>query len=355
MQIPVRHASPVVFRQRLHVFWIDLRTQSVNEVAGGGSTFMGYRHKLTLKHTSLRLDGKWTAAQEISLPKGTADSDHMRGVVTDYFDMNKLKELQLLQELQESKELKKLEESAGTRRENQEKRQTRILALRRSLLARLQLVHWTKNPVDDYTLTGPNWESVYPEVDDSGLVIVARNFRLVAGVNLFRRTTRSLADVTPAPRTRARKHTPLLSTKVDGSTRSLYYGKPLTWYAAPNAFANLVLEDDRIAMFDGEYGLPNDSKLQNHVHKPRNKIAELSGVTDLLAISGSLGDAIVQAGADAILVERHRPALVPLYLRLPWVGTPIPIEPMRTDITRPPRSSLVAPRSLKARTAWKSY
>ena len=87
VQIPVRHASPVMYRKRLYLFWTEIRSQSVNEVVNGSSVFIGYRHKLTLKYTSLRLDGKWTAPQEIQLPKELDDSDHMAGVVTDYFQV----------------------------------------------------------------------------------------------------------------------------------------------------------------------------------------------------------------------------------------------------------------------------
>ena len=276
VQIPVRHASPVVYRKPV-LFWTEIRSQSVNEVVKGSSVFIGYRHTLTLKYTSLRLDGKWTAPQAIQLPKDLDDSDHMAGVVTDYFRF-------------------RIEDQPDPIAK----------AILRVDQGRLKRVRHTRNPIEDYTLTGPNWEMVFPDALDSGLFLVMRNFRLVVEVGLFRHFARKVSDVSHVHRIRTpRPMRFLLSTKVDGGKTGLYYGSPTHWYASRNAFANLVLEDERIDMFDGEYGGQHDTGLKAHVHHPKNKIAELSDVGNLLAISGAISNAIVQAGPDAILVRRQ--------------------------------------------------
>lgn len=269
VQIPVRRASPVMYENRLLVFWIEVRTQSVNEVSGGGSNFTGYRHKLTLKYTSLRLDGKWTPPQEIQLPKNMDDSDHMAGTVTDYFE--------------------------------------NFAIFHNVGPPRLKLVPHTTNPIDDYTLTGPNWDTPYPDATTTGLVVVLRNFRLVTDIGLFQRVALPRSDVAHAYRIhRPKPQRFLLSTKKIGASTGLYFGSPLRWYAGRTAFANLVLEEDRILQFDREYGSVNDLHLDAHLHAPKREIATLGEVTGLLAISGSIQDLLIQAHTDLLLVRRQR-------------------------------------------------
>jgi hypothetical protein len=70
-RIPVRHVSPVVFDGRLHVFWNEIATTPQNAVNDGQSRFVGYSHRYGLKCTSLRLDGQWTPAENIS-PRGAS-------------------------------------------------------------------------------------------------------------------------------------------------------------------------------------------------------------------------------------------------------------------------------------------
>ncbi|MCA9549797.1 MAG: hypothetical protein KC933_07170 [Myxococcales bacterium] len=83
-KIPVREVAPVVYRGRLHVFWVELQTRSVSSVQGGGSVFLGYDHTVRLKFTTLRLDGTWSPAQDVAL-KAWPSADH--GVVADRFEM----------------------------------------------------------------------------------------------------------------------------------------------------------------------------------------------------------------------------------------------------------------------------
>lgn len=67
VQIPVKIVSPIVFKNRLYVFWITYTTQQKNKVETGNSTFTGYHHKMTLEYTMLRIDGEWTPPQKVKL------------------------------------------------------------------------------------------------------------------------------------------------------------------------------------------------------------------------------------------------------------------------------------------------
>jgi hypothetical protein len=71
LQIPVREVSPVVFLGRLVVFWVEITTQPDQD----GTGFAGYRHRLALKFSTLKLDGSWTAPQPVELPVGRESID----------------------------------------------------------------------------------------------------------------------------------------------------------------------------------------------------------------------------------------------------------------------------------------
>ena len=68
VQITSRNVSPVVYQGRLQVFWIDITTKPQNQIASGASTFVGYRHQMSLSFTTYRPDGTWTAPQKVTLP-----------------------------------------------------------------------------------------------------------------------------------------------------------------------------------------------------------------------------------------------------------------------------------------------
>jgi hypothetical protein len=67
LQIPAKKVSPIVFDSRLYVFWVETTTRPINDFAGGGTTFRGYRHSVRTKFTQLRLDGKWSAPQTLKV------------------------------------------------------------------------------------------------------------------------------------------------------------------------------------------------------------------------------------------------------------------------------------------------
>ena len=67
VQIPVRKVAPIVFNGTLYLLWTEITTQSQSTFTDGNSQFTGYRHKISLKFSSLRLNGSWTAPQAVDL------------------------------------------------------------------------------------------------------------------------------------------------------------------------------------------------------------------------------------------------------------------------------------------------
>ncbi|MFX0541565.1 neuraminidase-like domain-containing protein [Roseovarius sp. S4756] len=65
--IGARDVSPVIFNNRLHVFWVETTTSSRDEIEDGENKWRGYRHTFRVMYTALKLDGTWTAPQQLSL------------------------------------------------------------------------------------------------------------------------------------------------------------------------------------------------------------------------------------------------------------------------------------------------
>ncbi|NOT27670.1 MAG: hypothetical protein HOP16_16410, partial [Acidobacteria bacterium] len=84
VSIPTRAITPVVYLGRLFVFWTETATSSRHEMLSGNFTFAGYKHQHRIKFTSLRLDGRWVAPQEMRSDGawlGLGTPDFMRGGV----------------------------------------------------------------------------------------------------------------------------------------------------------------------------------------------------------------------------------------------------------------------------------
>ena len=72
LQIPVKRVSPIVFRGRLYLFWLETSTRQVTEFVDGNSSFVKYRHSVRTKVSQLRLDGRWTAPLTLKVPGDVA-------------------------------------------------------------------------------------------------------------------------------------------------------------------------------------------------------------------------------------------------------------------------------------------
>ena len=63
-QIPARWVSPVVHHRKLMLFWVEIATVSTTSKVEGESWFSGYQHKFKVKWIAQRTNGSWTGAQE---------------------------------------------------------------------------------------------------------------------------------------------------------------------------------------------------------------------------------------------------------------------------------------------------
>ncbi len=147
------------------MFWTDIKTQPKNQLANGASTFMGYKHQMSLKFTTLRPDGTWTAPQAVALPVDTHFGPSS-GQITDPLSGV----------------------TAGVAQYDSRFR-------------------WGTEAIDDYTLSGPNWDWVWPTPSSSpaSLEIQFRNFM----EQLRRRPVRTEDDRTSEPRPREPLRAPL--------------------------------------------------------------------------------------------------------------------------------------------------
>lgn len=69
VQIPTRTISPIPFRGTLYLFWAEINSQSSSSFVNGTSQKGDYIHKITMRHSELKLDGSWTSPQAIVNPR----------------------------------------------------------------------------------------------------------------------------------------------------------------------------------------------------------------------------------------------------------------------------------------------
>jgi hypothetical protein len=258
VQITGRRVSPIVHEGRLHLFWVDIKTQPVNRIEGGASKFVGYKHKLSLKLTTLRPDGTWTAPQDIQLPAGRPSAfGPSAGQVDDLLIFGAIPQLD---------------------------------PLRREHL----------NAVDDYSLSGPSWDWVWPWASPSALQLQLRNFRENVEIDLFGRSARHIG---PSPSLDVR----LLCAKTTGGSKQLFYGIPSI---APGigtvtgnvvGFANVVIDDHRLQVNREGSGFDLSAVMQSGLDV--GPIATLPASTELLAVPGSVEDGLLQVGNDMLLLQ----------------------------------------------------
>ena len=67
LQVPVKKVSPIVYNGKLYLFWVEIVTRPKNEMIDGSNQFSGYEHKMSVKFSSLQLDGTWQAPQKLEL------------------------------------------------------------------------------------------------------------------------------------------------------------------------------------------------------------------------------------------------------------------------------------------------
>jgi hypothetical protein len=278
VQIPVRRVSPIVYQGRLFVFWVEIATAPRNEVAEGGSRFVGYRHKLTIKYTTLRLDGTWTPAQTIKIVRASVFRNG-GGIVDDPLDSTK-------HPLFDDK------------------------------------AH--EEPVDDYTLEGFQFDRVYPGRSSSGLQLTGRNFAMRGPVDFYRKQLLPLS----AQLKHKVKAGQVLCARTDSGTRRLYYGVQSKFQLEPYAHASLVADQDRIdtvAIGESEAALQVVCATEGLY---KEAIAHLGTGHEIEIINGAVSDAIIDCHGDLLLLQGSvRPG--PEYL-LKRLGTTLTEKMVRT-------------------------
>ncbi|MEM9760215.1 MAG: neuraminidase-like domain-containing protein, partial [Pseudomonadota bacterium] len=150
--IPVRDVSPTLYRNRLHIFWVEKSTAPWNRVVDGESQFIGYRHTLRLRFSFLRLDGSWTEPQAIEIAEHDGLGGDLRagGLVRDPLDDRSI-----------------------------------ISADRIPKFADSSAQHY--DYLEGYTLSAPAWQKVYPGVYDGELVIAIGARMFSYRVDMFER------------------------------------------------------------------------------------------------------------------------------------------------------------------------
>jgi len=295
VQIPVRRVAPVVHLGRLFVFWVELTTTPKNEVKEGGSQFVGYKHRMVLKYTLLRLDGRWTPPQKVSLSSPSLFSSG-DGIISD--------------PLAEQAEVDKVTSALLS---------FDFPAFYDALAAIATPKYDTKThgePLDDYTLTGFQWEQVYPQRGNYGsLTLTGRNFIMRAGVDFYQkvivpRSTAFWSHYSGVDR--------VLCSRFDGSQRHIYYGIRDSFLMDGFAECSAVSDERRLqalartgdvswlpaALRAGLYQMP---------------LARIGADDEIAIINGSLNDAIIDSEGDLVLLQGSvRPG--PFYL-LRRIGT----------------------------------
>lgn len=262
VQITGRKVSPVVYLNRLHIFWAEYRTRPINQLRDGSSIFGGYQHTLSIKFSSLRPDGQWSVAQAVELPSRGINFGKLGpgpGIIQD--QLNGF--------------------SDGER----------------PLLDVNMKIH--NQPIDGYTLQGAMWDWLWLEPvvinNEPSLSICYRNFIEGGQLDLF------AMRLNPVFPNSLGNIPPLLFYK---HNESLYFGSRgwMTLYNKP-ALANAIIDENRLNVLKQElWGLWNPL-ISGLNTEDINKIAALRTNTTLLAIPGSEEDAIVQKEHDVILLQ----------------------------------------------------
>jgi hypothetical protein len=248
VQITGRRVSPVVFLERLHLFWTEIKTRPLTRFSNGNSEFNGYQHTMSVRFTTLRPDGTWTAPQAMQLPASRSFGPG-RGVIIDRL-------------------------SSGPER-------------------------WPRfgfsphpEPVDDYTLEGPNWEGLWLR-PGAELEVVYRNFVESGKIDLFaRRIEQTHLDV-------MRSSGPGFVLLHGGITK-LYLALADPWVVNTPGMANAVI-DSRSLDFVARENSELYSVLSRNIFWL--ELADMPRETRLLALSGREEDAIAQVKEDVILLQ----------------------------------------------------
>jgi len=295
VQIPVNKVAPIVFQGRLYVFWVEIMTRPENsDFDGGSSHLIGYKHTMSLKFTTLRLDGTWTPPQKISLFE-SVPFDQGDGIISDPFIL-----------------------SAHSSRKD-------------PISGRWQYghsptcfrnVHWifkgedwegSIKPKDGYSLSGFAWEQIYPHVNDGSLMITGRDFQMRSEVDFLRHKIGALESVFAfgAPASpRGSSWRPKLCAGWDADRNwHLYYGYTDLIYMDPYAWMSISISEDRIKLYERVVptrGWDDELILTLRSGRKIYKLVENLDTSYELSVSnGSVSDGFIDCQGDIFYLQNE--------------------------------------------------
>jgi hypothetical protein len=297
VQIPVRKVSPITYQGRLLAFWVEIVTSPKSRVEAGFSIFEGYKHRLILKYTTLRLDGTWAPPQTISL-KDSFFFPEGDGVVVDPVVATGPRKLLY-------------NPDSSDRRDH------------------------TK-PADGYTLAGASWDRVYPAIDSEGqLTITFRNFRITGNLDFYRGSIPGAGSAGFIPRSSPALQVLCSKTTSETGFWTLFYGAQTSFLYDDYAQCTIVATEDTLGYVlttEDRYSLV--PQLQAGLfQQPIAAIPPLWARSEAVSIiNGAVTDAILDINGDLLLLEGSaRPG--PQYL-LKRLGTTLRDRLSRTLFTR---------------------
>lgn len=309
LQIPVRKVSPIIYKGKLYVFWVQITTRPKNENINGTSFFSGYRHTMTVKFSALQLDGTWLSPQTIDLTNEVFENG--AGVIDD----------SLATSLERSLIPSTYRVSAGEffaillshmRDINPEERETKRIIFSNPLLSELSnlislqhapmwrnllvptydpLRHIHAEAVDSYTLKGPRWDQVYPstviESPQEELMLVGRDFALKSFLDIFSRK---------------------IGSNISNSSESLKLyrseGKRLKHRNNSLSFGYLFGGSDFADTVRYLEGLPGDRSLIE-LFTPKYLLTLGGANKVIVSINGALTDALINVDGDLLYLHSY--------------------------------------------------
>jgi hypothetical protein len=336
LQIQCREVSPVVYLGRLFVFWSQTTTAPLNVVVNSNSIFAGYKHTWRVKYSSLRLDQTWTPPQQFAMTDSTTfpmgdgvvmdplldymdkGYDDSRGAPPGYdvsrgFDAADGETTQILLGLANSDNQSQSQQNcinafnnwSGNHYPNNSF--TSTLSDYQQILTPLYGSQIQTASVDGYTLSGFQWDRVYPtaDADSQELLMSGRNFCVRAQkVDFYYQT------IAPIKRkTRRSAGQTVLCSKQDpsGSSTHLYEGiqdsfpklERYPWcsiVSKESAIQKLGETAETAGDLNNDFGLGGSPPLTRGLY--RKTIAAIPKDANIDMINSSATDAITDAIID---------------------------------------------------------
>ncbi|QDG52118.1 hypothetical protein FIV42_15610 [Persicimonas caeni] len=280
VQIPTRKVSPVVYRGRLHVFWVKYVTKTQTTVSDGDARFTGYRHTMSLEYTVRKLDGTWTSPQSVKLNQKPFGG-YGPGVISDPVISDTSFRSPFYDDENHSE------------------------------------------PREGYTLDGFAWERVYPWTPNDDLLLRGADFQMISGIDTYELDLRppflddgglGVPFVNPLAGLIALAFGADLSSRLvwserAGGSRRLHMGEVELPLFEPNTLATLVVEKERLDQYTknpAESAGPQwDDGLTDLLDGIFSgpEIARINGSVELTPVMGSASDVIIDRDGELFLLQ----------------------------------------------------